>query len=175
MIIEHNNHKPIIGKNVFIAATAVVIGKVTIKDGASIWYGAVLRGDMAHITIGENSNIQDNCTIHTDYDSPSVIGARCSIGHNAVIHGCRIDDECRISMHASILTGAHIRRGSIVAAGSVVKEGQLIGPNQLVAGAPAVLKKELPADSNQIIQKAIINYRQLSLEHRESTKVVHES
>ena len=172
MIIEHNNHKPTIGKNVFIAATAVIIGKVTIKDGASIWYGCVLRGDMARITIGENSNIQDNCTIHTDYDFPSVIGARCSVGHNAVIHGCRIDDECLVSMHSTILTGAHIRRGSIVAASSVVTENQQVGPNHLVAGAPAVVKKELSEDSNQIIQRAIINYRQLSLEHRESTKII---
>jgi len=172
MIIEHNNHKPTIGKNVFIAATAVIIGKVTIKDGASIWYGCVLRGDMARITIGENSNIQDNCTIHTDYDFPSVIGARCSVGHNAVIHGCRIDDECLIGMHATILTGAHIKRGSIAGAGSLVKEGQQVGPNQLVAGAPAVLKKTLPEDSNQLIQHAIKNYLQLSREHRESTKII---
>lgn len=175
MIIEHNGQKPNIGPNVFIAATAVIIGKVTIEDGASIWYGAVLRGDMAAITIGENTNIQDNCTIHTDYDYPSIVGARCSVGHNAVIHGCRVDDECLISMHATILTGAHIKRGSIVAAGSVVKEGQQVGPNQLVAGAPAVLKKALPEDSNQMVQQPIINYRQLSLEHRQSIKIVNES
>ena len=172
MIIEHNNHKPVIGKNVFIAATATIIGNVTIKDGASIWYGAVLRGDMAAIIIGENSNIQDNCTIHTDFDFPSVVGAHCSVGHNAVIHGCRIDDECLIGMHASILTGALIKKGSIVAAGSVVKENQQVGPNQLVAGAPAVLKKELPEDPNQMIQQPIKNYLQLSREHRESTKVI---
>ena len=172
MIIEHNNHKPVIGKNVFIAATAVLIGKVTIKDGASIWYGAVLRGDMAPIIIGEDTNIQDNVTIHTDYDFPSEVGARCSVGHNAVIHGCEIEDECLISMHATILTGARVRKGSIVAAGTVVKENQSVGPNHLVAGTPAELKKELPDGLNPMIRQPIINYRQLSMEHRESTRII---
>lgn len=172
MIIEHNKHKPVIGKDVFIAATAVIIGKVTIKDGASIWYGAVLRGDMAPIIIGEDTNIQDNVSIHTDYDFPSIVGARCSVGHNAVIHGCKIEDECLISMHATILTGAQVRKGSIVAAGTVVKENQLVGPNHLVAGTPAELKKELPGGLNPMIRQPIINYRQLSLEHRESTRII---
>lgn len=172
MIIEHNNNKPVIGKNVFIAATAVIIGKVSIEDGANIWYGAVLRGDMAPIIIGEDTNIQDNVTIHTDYDFPSIIGARCSVGHNAVIHGCKIEDECLISMHATILTGAQIKKGCIVAAGSVVKEGQQVGPNHLVAGTPAELKKKLPEETNQMIRQPIINYRQLSLEHRESTRII---
>ena len=80
MILEYKGHKPKIGKNVFIAPTAMVIGKVEIKDNANIWYGTVLRGDMASITVGESTNIQDNCTIHTDYDAPAVIGRRCNGG-----------------------------------------------------------------------------------------------
>lgn len=172
MIIEHNNNKPVIGKNVFIAATAVLIGNVTVKDGASIWYGAVLRGDMAPIIIGDDTNIQDNVTIHTDYDFPSIVGARCSVGHNAVIHGCEIEDECLISMHATILTGARVRKGSIVAASTVVKEGQQVGPNHLVAGTPAELKKKLPGETNQMIRQPIINYSRLSREHRESTRII---
>ena len=172
MLIEHNKHRPVLGRNVFIAPTATIIGKVTIHDGASIWYGAVLRGDMAPIIIGENTNIQDNCTIHTDYDFPSIIGSHCSVGHNAVIHGCRIDDECLIGMHATILTGAQIKKGSIVAAGSLVKEEQQVGPHQLVAGTPAQFKKTLAAESDPIIRQAVKNYLQLSLEHREKTNII---
>ncbi|BBO66235.1 gamma carbonic anhydrase family protein [Desulfosarcina alkanivorans] len=143
MIIPYNQIVPTIGKHVFIAPTAVVIGDVTIGDGASIWFNAVLRGDMAPIVVGAHSNIQDNCTIHTDFGKPAVIGDRVTVGHNAVIHGCTIDNGSLVGIGAIVLNDAHVMEHTVVAAGSVVREGARVGPRQLVAGAPAGLKKEL--------------------------------
>ena len=160
-----DNRNPKIGRNVFIAPTAVIIGDVTIKDNASIWYGAVLRGDMDPITIGINTNVQDNCTIHTDYGCPAFIGDNVSIGHNAVVHGCTIEDDCLIAINAVVLNGANIRKGSVVAAGSVVKEGQTVGPHQLVAGAPAVVKKTLSDAQIERFGKAVFNYLDLAQAH----------
>lgn len=143
MLIEYNRIVPTIGKNVFIAPTAVLIGDVTVGDGSSIWFNAVLRGDMAPITIGSNSNVQDNCTVHTDFDKPAIIKDHVTIGHNAVVHGCTIDSGSLIGIGAIVLNGAHVMEQTVVAAGAVVREGERIGPRQLVAGAPAVVKKEL--------------------------------
>ncbi|UCG05442.1 MAG: gamma carbonic anhydrase family protein [Desulfobacterales bacterium] len=111
MILKYKDKKPVIGQNVFIAPTATIIGDVEIKDGASIWYGVVIRGDADKIRIGRNTNIQDNCTIHTDEGLPAIIGNRVSVGHNAVIHGCSIEDECLIGIHAVVLNGAKVMSG----------------------------------------------------------------
>lgn len=146
MIMAYQGKTPHIGNNVFIAPTAVVIGDVTIGDGASIWYGAVIRGDLAAIRIGQDTNIQDNCTIHVDEGQPALIGASVVVGHNAVLHGCTIEDLCLIGIHAVVLNGARIRRGSVVAAGAVVLEGQAVGPLELAAGMPARIRKQLPPD-----------------------------
>lgn len=143
MIVEFEDKQPQIGARVFIAPTAVIIGDVILEDDVSIWFGAVLRGDMAPIRVGKKSNIQDNCTVHTDYDKPAIIGASVTVGHNAVVHGCTIEDACLIGINAVVLNGAMVKTGSVVAAGSVVREGQVVGPNQLVAGSPAVVKRDL--------------------------------
>jgi carbonic anhydrase/acetyltransferase-like protein (isoleucine patch superfamily) len=166
MILSINGKHPRIGGGVFIAPTAVVIGDVTIAEGASIWYGAVLRGDMEPIRIGRRTNIQDNCTVHTDYGSPVSIGDGVSVGHNAVIHGCTIEDDCLISIAAVILNRAVVRRNSVVAAGAVVREGQTVGPNHLVAGTPAVLKRVLTADEMPPFLQPVANYRTLAAAHR---------
>ena len=142
MILEYKGIKPKIGKNVFIANTATIIGDVVIKDDASIWYGTVLRGDMASISVGEGTNIQDNCTLHTDVDKPAIVGDHVTIGHNAVVHGCVIENNCLIGINSVVLSNAHVKTGSVVAAGSVVKQGQVIGPYHLVAGIPATMKKK---------------------------------
>lgn len=165
MILEYNNRKPKIGKNVFIAPTATIIGDVEIMDGANIWYGTVLRGDTSRIRVGRNTNIQDNCTVHTEGNHPALIGDNVTIGHNAVVHGCTVEDESMIGIGAVILNGAYIRTGSIVAAGSVVTEGQEIGPHVLAAGTPAKIKKELSASSNERITRPVKNYLRLASEH----------
>ena len=170
MILEFNGHTPKIGKNVFIAPTALVIGKVEIKDDANIWYGTVLRGDLAPITVGKGTNIQDNCTVHTDHDAPAVIGNGVTVGHNAVVHGCTVEDNCLIGINAVILSHAWIKTGSVVAAASLVKHGQVVGPFHLVAGVPASMKKELSESTVENRQKTARHYTLLAREHRAIVK-----
>lgn len=165
MILPFGDKQPRIGKNVFIAPTAVIIGDVELEDGVSLWYGAVLRGDMEPIRVGRNTNIQDNCTVHTEAGCPTRIGAGVTIGHHAVIHGCVVEDDCLISMGATLLNGAVIRRGSVVAAGAVVKEGQQIGPGQLAAGIPAVAKRALSAADQDLVRAAARIYCDLAARH----------
>jgi carbonic anhydrase/acetyltransferase-like protein (isoleucine patch superfamily) len=147
MIIEINGKKPKLAEGVFVAPNAVVIGDVEIGEGSSIWYGAVIRGDLNSIRIGRFSNVQDNCTIHVDGKNITEIGDYVTIGHNAVLHGCRIGEGSVIGLGSILLNGSIIGKGSIVAAGAVVRERQEIGENQLVAGSPAVFKRELDSDS----------------------------
>ena len=142
MIIPYKGKHPTIGNNVFIAPTAVIIGDVIIEDEASIWFGAVVRGDLDRITIGAGTNVQDNCMLHVDKDFPLVIGSETTIGHNAVIHGCTIEEHVLIGIGATILNSAIIHAGSVVAANSVVPEGMNVGPLQLAAGVPAKIKKD---------------------------------
>lgn len=158
MIMAFQGRMPKIGRRVYIAPTAMIIGDVEIAEGASIWFGAVLRGDMALIRVGRDTNIQDNCTVHVDYEKPAIIGDRVTVGHNAVIHGCTIEEHCLIGINAVVLSDAHICKGSVVAAASVVREGQKVGPHHLVAGTPAVLKREMPAASIERITQPVRNY-----------------
>ncbi len=167
MIIEYKGIKPKIGTNVFVAPTAMVVGDVEIKDNASIWYGTVIRGDRAPIVIGRNTNIQDNCTVHTDAGSPAVIGDNVTIGHNAVVHGCVLEDRCLIGISAVVLSGAVVKEGSIVAAGSVVIEEQQIGPYHLAAGVPAKTKKILEKKPVEDLPRSVKNYLKLAVDHME--------
>lgn len=167
MILAYQGKTPRVGNNVFIAPTAVVIGDVTIDDGASIWYGAVIRGDLASIHIGRDTNIQDNCTIHVDRDRPAVIGASVVVGHNAVVHGCTIEDLCLIGINAVVLNCARIRRGSIVAAGAVVLEDQIVGPLELAAGMPARIRKQLPGTMTETIRHDADIYTELARDYGE--------
>lgn len=121
----------------YVAETAVLIGKVRIKAGASVWFGAVLRGDNEWIEIGERSNVQDNCTFHTDPGFPLVVGRGCTIGHNVILHGCTIGDSTLIGMGAIVMNGAQVGRNCIVGAGALVREKMTIPDNALVVGSPA--------------------------------------
>ena len=165
MVLDFKGFRPKIGKNVFIAPTAVVIGKVEIGDNSSIWYGTVLRGDRDSITIGANVNIQDNCTLHTDPGQPVVIGDGVSVGHAAVVHGCSIEKNSLIGIQAAVLNGAVIKEGSVVGSGAVVREGQQVGPFHLVAGVPAVLKKMLDRNILEKISGTCQTYRELAKTH----------
>ncbi|MFO7709444.1 MAG: gamma carbonic anhydrase family protein [Desulfobacterales bacterium] len=169
MILPFGAKQPRVGANVFIAPTAVVIGDVELQEGASVWYGAVLRGDIAPITVGRNSNIQDNCTVHTEMSCPTHIGAGVTIGHHAVIHGCVIEDDCLISIGAVLLNGSVIRRGCMVAAGAVVKEGQEIGPGQLAAGVPAKAKRAMTESDRELVRQAVHVYSDLAARHANLT------
>src|SRR5213078_5058891 len=123
--------------NYFIADTATVIGKVRLHHSASVWFGAVLRGDNEWIEIGENSNVQDNSTCHTDMGFPLTIGKNCTVGHNVILHGCTLEDGALVGMGSIVMNGARIGRGSIVGAGSVITEGKEFPENSLIIGAPA--------------------------------------
>ena len=123
--------------NCYIADTAAVIGKVRLLNGASVWFGAVLRGDNEWIEIGENSNVQDNSTCHTDLGFPLTIGRNCTIGHNVILHGCTIEDDALVGMGSIVMNGARIGRGSIVGAGSVITEGKRFPEHSLIIGSPA--------------------------------------
>jgi carbonic anhydrase/acetyltransferase-like protein (isoleucine patch superfamily) len=127
----------------FIADTATVIGKVRLKSSASVWFGAVLRGDNEWIEIGEGSNVQDNSTCHTDRGFPLVIGRNCTVGHNVILHGCTLEDGALVGMGSIVMNGARIRRGSIVGAGAVITEGKEFPEYSLILGAPARVVRTL--------------------------------
>ena len=116
---------------------AVVIGKVRLLNSASVWFGAVLRGDNEWIEVGEGSNVQDNSTCHTDRGYPLVIGKNCTVGHNVILHGCTIEDGALVGMGSIVMNGARIGRGSIVGAGSVITEGKEYPEHSLIIGSPA--------------------------------------
>jgi len=121
----------------YVADTAVLIGRVRIKTDASVWFGAVLRGDNEWIELGERSQIQDNSTLHTDPGFPLTIGSNCVIGHKVVLHGCTIGDNSLVGMGAIMLNGATIGKNCLVGAGSVVTEGKHFPDNSLIVGSPA--------------------------------------
>jgi carbonic anhydrase/acetyltransferase-like protein (isoleucine patch superfamily) len=121
----------------WIAPGAIVVGEVTLGPRASVWFNSVLRGDTAPIVIGEATNIQDNSTVHVDEGSPALVGARVTVGHRSIVHGCVIEDDCLIGMGAVVLSGARIGAGSLIGASALVKEGQVIPPGSLAVGAPA--------------------------------------
>ena len=167
MITPYKGIQPVIHEQAFIAEGVVIIGNVEIKAHASLWYGTVVRGDIESIVVGERTNIQDNCTLHTEYEFPLVIGNNVSVGHNAVVHGCTVEDDCLIGIGAIILNGAHVKQGSVVAAGSVVREGQVVGPYQMVAGTPAKVKRELDEESIKPFLQPAENYLRHAAGHRE--------
>jgi carbonic anhydrase/acetyltransferase-like protein (isoleucine patch superfamily) len=137
--------------NYFIADTAAVIGRVRLKSAASVWFGAVLRGDNEWIEIGEGANVQDNSTCHTDPGFPLLVGKNCTIGHNVILHGCTIEDGALVGMGSIIMNGAKIRRGSIVGAGAVITEGKDFPEYSLIIGAPARVIRTLdPAQVEQM-------------------------
>ena len=155
MIIEFEGRKPSIDKKTFIAEGSHIIGKVTIKEYSSIWFNTVVRGDVNFIEIGRYVNIQDNSVVHVSNDFSAIIGDYVTVGHNAIVHGCKIEDHCLIGMGSIIMDGALIGRGSIVAAGAVVKKNQIIPPFSVVAGIPAKVIKTMPEDIDKIQSQAV--------------------
>ena len=143
----------------FIADTATVIGKVRLHNSASVWFGAVLRGDNEWIEIGENSNVQDNSTCHTGIGFPLTIGRRCTVGHNAILHGCTIEDDALIGMGSIIMNGARIGRGSIVGAGAVITEGKQFPEHSLIIGAPARVIRALKPEQVAALGRCAIQER----------------
>lgn len=165
MILPYKGKYPKIAPTAFIAPNATIIGDVEIAEGANIWYGAVVRGDLAAIRIGVKTNIQDNCTVHCDIEKPTIIGDHVTIGHNCVIHGCTIDDRCLVGINSVVLNEAHLKTGCVVAAGAVIKERAVAGPYQMLVGAPAQVKKEVPESTLEYINLSAEGYHILSTDH----------
>jgi carbonic anhydrase/acetyltransferase-like protein (isoleucine patch superfamily) len=145
-IAELDFGKPDIHDQAFVAPTAVVVGAVTMGPGSSIWYGAVARADAEAIEIGENSNVQDGCTLHSDAGFPLVVGKGVTVGHRVVLHGARVDDDVLVGMGSVVMNGAHIGSGSIVAAGAVVTQGKQFPPGSVIAGVPAKVVRQATDD-----------------------------
>ena len=127
----------------FIAETAVVIGAVTLKNHASVWWGAVLRGDYEPIIVGEESNIQDNCVVHMDEDFPVAIGDRVTVGHKAVLHGCTIGNNCLIGINSVVMNGAILGNNCLVGSNALITEGKEIPDGSLVLGSPGKVIRQL--------------------------------
>jgi carbonic anhydrase/acetyltransferase-like protein (isoleucine patch superfamily) len=163
MIIPYKGKSPVIHDNCFIAPGSVIIGDVTIGPESSVWFGAIIRGDINWIKIGAWTNIQDRCVVHVTHDTaPTEIGDHVTVGHGAILHGCRIESACLIGMGAVILDKAVIGSGSLVAAGSVVKGDMIVPPGSMVAGNPAVVKREISGDEKEYFIGWAENYREYS-------------
>jgi carbonic anhydrase/acetyltransferase-like protein (isoleucine patch superfamily) len=154
---------PVIGKGVFVAETAAIIGDVEIGDSSSVWYGTVIRGDDMPIRVGARTSLQDNTVIHvTAGRYGTTIGSDCTIGHNAIIHACIVEDLCLIGMGSIILDGAKIGRGSLVGAGALVTPGTEIPPGSLVVGSPAKVKRPVNEKEREQIAYGAAHYVELA-------------
>jgi carbonic anhydrase/acetyltransferase-like protein (isoleucine patch superfamily) len=159
-----DDHVPQIHSTAYVAPDAVVIGRVTIGPEASVWPGAVLRGDHGYITIGARTSVQDGTVVHCTAANPTVIGADCVVGHNAHLEGCVVEDGCLIGSGSVTLNRALIGRGSVVAAGAVVAEGMAVPPRSLVAGVPAKVKHSRVDPART--QRAVETYISTANHHR---------
>lgn len=167
MIYTWNGKSPIIHPNTYIAPGAKLIGDVELKEGATVWFNAVLRGDEAKITIGPGSNIQDGCVVHADPGFPVDVGANVTVGHNVTLHGCTVEDEALIGMGATILNGAVIGARALVAAGALVTEEKRIEPETLVAGLPAKAMRQLSQEDIEHMRAGVQSYISRGKQYRE--------
>lgn len=166
MIKNYKGKSPIIKDSCFIAENATIIGDVKIEENANIWYGTVVRSDMSYTTIGENTNIQENTTVHNDFDTPTEIGNNVTIGHNCVIHGCKIGDNVLVGMGSVILNNAEIGENTIIGAGSLVTQGKKIPSGVLCIGSPAKVVRELTNEEIDSIKSSAIHYLEMAEEHK---------
>ncbi|MFE3899511.1 gamma carbonic anhydrase family protein [Streptomyces sp. NPDC059153] len=171
LITGMGGKEPDIDAEAFTAPTSVVIGEITMAAGSSVWYHAVLRADCGPIVIGADSNIQDNCSVHVDPGFPVTVGERVSVGHNAVLHGCTIEDDVLVGMGSTVLNGARIGAGSLIAAQALVPQGMQVPPGSLVAGVPAKVKRQLTEEELEGIRFNAVGYVELARAHRQ----VHEN
>lgn len=172
MIYALDDIAPQIDPTAWVAPDANVIGKIVLEAGSSVWFGATLRGDNEEIRLGANSNIQENCVLHTDMGYPLVIGANCTIGHKAMLHGCTIGEGSLIGMGATILNGAKIGRGCLIGAGALVTEGKEIPDGSLVMGAPGKVVRTLDAAAQARLIQSAASYRDNARRFRAGLKAL---
>lgn len=170
MIRKYKEHSPKIHESCFIADSAEIIGRVTIKENANVWFNTVMRGDHSSITIGKNTNVQDGCVLHGDRDANVNIGDNVTVGHGAIVHGCTIGNTCLIGMGSIILNKAKIGDFTIIGAGSLVTQGKEIPSGVLCMGSPAKVIRNLTEEEKQRLMYAANDYVNVSKEHKEQSK-----
>ena len=169
-LLPHRDASPQVADSAWLAPGAYVVGDVHLGEEASVWYGAVLRGDTEPIRVGARTNIQDGCVVHADPGFPAIIGEDCVVGHKAIVHGCEIGDRCLVGMGAIILNGARIGEGSIVAAGALVPEGKDYPPHSLIVGIPAKRVKDVSEEQTEDVARGVRTYIERAATHRESLR-----
>lgn len=170
MEFEFEGRRPKVHPDAYIAPTAVLIGDVEVGAGASIWFGAVLRGDEAAIRIGEGANVQDNAVIHCAHDLPTVIEHDASVGHSAQLEGCVVETGAVVGMGATMLQRSRLGAGSMLAAGAVLGEGRSVPPGHMAAGVPATVKKPLAGSSGSWVGTTAQHYRDRAVRYREKLR-----
>lgn len=159
-LVPFRGATPKVHRSVFLADGSRIVGDVEIGEGASVWYNAVVRGDVHHVRIGAGTNIQDNCVVHVTHDThPAIIGAEVTVGHGAIVHGCTLEDTCLVGMGATVLDGAVVRSQSFVAAGALVPPRFEVPSGTLVAGVPAKVVRELTDREREELAESAANYR----------------
>jgi carbonic anhydrase/acetyltransferase-like protein (isoleucine patch superfamily) len=159
MIRTFQGIKPMVPKSCFVEETAVVIGDVVVGEECSVWFNAVIRGDVNHIRIGNRTNVQDLCMLHVTHDThPLVIGSDVTIGHHVVLHGCTIEDRVLVGMGAIIMDGVVIGEDSVIGAGALVVEGTIVPPKSLLLGSPAKVKRQVTVKELAWIKDSAENY-----------------
>lgn len=168
--MDYKGKSPKIDNSCYIAPSADIIGDVTLGKDSSVWFSAVIRGDMAPIVIGERSNIQDNCTLHCKIDSPITVGDNVTVGHNAVLHSCTIGDNTLVGMGAIVLDGAVIGKNCLIGAGSLVTQNKVFEDNTLIIGSPAKAVRKIDKDGEIELMKAAGYYVDDCIEYRDHSK-----
>jgi len=168
MIYAYLDWQPSVDAEAWLAASADVIGRVEIGAESSVWYQAVLRGDINFIKVGERSNIQDHTTVHNSAGAPCVIGDDVTIGHHVILHGCEIQNGCLVGMGSTVMDHAVLEEGCFLAAGSLVPEGKVLRGGYLYAGSPARERRELSQEEKTFLQQSAKNYASLAKGHRDS-------
>ncbi len=158
---------PQIDSSVFIARGAQVVGDVRLAAGSSVWYNAVIRGDINYVEVGANSNIQDGSILHVENDRPCIVQDNVTVGHGAILHACTVESDCLIGMGAIILSGAVIGRGSIIAAGTLIREDVVVEPFSLMAGVPGRLIRRIDENNRETNQRWAQKYVKVAEAHRE--------
>ncbi len=171
-IYQLGDDTPRIADTAWVADSAQVIGKVELQEGASAWFGAILRGDNEWITVGRGSNVQDGSVLHTDIGFPLVIGADVTIGHQVTLHGCTIGDGSLVGIQAVVLNGARIGRNCLVGAGALVTEGKEFPDGSLIVGSPAKAVRQLSPEQFERLRQGAVHYAEKVLRYRRGLKKI---
>ncbi|HKH76985.1 MAG TPA: gamma carbonic anhydrase family protein [Rubrobacteraceae bacterium] len=171
-LIAFDGKEPRVAPDAFVAPTAVLIGDVVVEEGASVWFGAVLRGDFNRIVVGAGTSVQDNSVLHTNEELPTAIGRNVTVGHLSLLEGCTVEDGALIGMGSIVLNRARVGSRAMLAAGSVVREDQEIPSEVLAAGVPAQVKKSLKGSSSEWVEMAAREYQALRMRYMDGAKTL---